>query len=339
MLGISIVARKNIPRIMTVAPDDRSWLAVMAVSTAAELIWWAFAFRAGLAPLPFLITYLLLSFSGLAAALALRAAVTRPRAPVDWSALLIGAALVGIGGSLFLPLKYAIPAEIPFWLDAPLATAERHVFGADPWLLLDRLFGGLLIPIDRVYGLWLPLQTLVLFSVMLQPASAAKSRALMAYSLAWFVLGVVAAMLFSSAGPLFYDRLLGGNQFALLHRTLHAGGAVMALGESDRMWTAFATGEPGMVAGVSALPSLHVAVSLWMYLVARTQAPREAWVALAYFTFIWLASVQLGWHYASDGLAAALGMLAIWYLAGILHRALQPVLGVGGSPTDRFDLR
>ena len=43
-----------------------------------------------------------------------------------------------------------------------------------------------------------------------------------------------------------------------------------------------------------------------------TMAPRIAPLSLVYFLLIWLGSVQLGWHYASDGLAGAMGMLAVW---------------------------
>jgi hypothetical protein len=172
---------------------------------------------------------------------------------------------------------------------------------------------------------------LVLFTVMLEPPSSAKSRAMIAYSLAWFVLGVGAAMLFSSAGPLFYDRLFGGNDFALLGETLRSRGAWVAIAESDAMWTALADGRPGLVAGISAVPSLHVAISLWMFLTARSMARRVAPFALSYFILIWIASVQLGWHYASDGLAGAAGMLAIWAAAGAIERVRTVHAGLEGG--------
>ena len=294
---------------------DGCWLAIMATVTMAEFAWWTASWSAGVAPLPWLLTYLGLAYAGLAAAFMVRR-VIRPRADrSSWPALIIGATLVGIGASFFLPLKFAIPKGIPFWLDAPLAAAERTLFGTDPWQLLDRYLGWATVPLDRLYALWLPVQSLVLFTVMLEPPSRAKSRALIAYSLGWFVLGVVAAALCSSAGPIFFDRLFGGSDFALLGETLRARGASLALAESDAMWSSLASDDPGLVAGISAVPSLHVAISLWIYLTARTIAPRAAAVALVYFLLIWLGSVQLGWHYISDGLAGAVGMLAIWALA------------------------
>lgn len=296
--------------------EDRRWLAIMAAVTLAEFAYWAANWSAGVAPLPWLLTYLGLAYAGLAAALLLRA-VTRPRSKrASWPVLMIGTTLVGIGASLFLPLKFAIPEQIPFWLDAPLAALERALFAVDPWQLLDRHLGWATVPLDRLYGLWLPVQSLFLFTVMLEPPSRAKSRVLIAYSLAWFVLGVVAAALCSSAGPIFFDRVFGGNEFALLGETLRSRGASMALAESDTMWSAMASDHPGLVAGISAVPSLHVAISLWIFLTVRTMAPRGAALALVYFLLIWLGSVQLGWHYVSDGLVGAVGMLAIWAVAG-----------------------
>lgn len=293
---------------------DGEWLAVFAALTLIEGIWWALCWRAGIAPAPRVGTYLGLALSALLAALALRVAFRRRAERATWLALLLGTLLIALAASLFLPLKYAIPGEMPFWLDIPLAHFERKLFGTDPWRIADGLFGWALVPIDRIYGLWLPVQSLVLFSVMLLPPSARKSRALIAYGLAWFLLGLVAAVLCASAGPIFYDRLLGAGEFADLGARLREG-AWMAHGESDAMWTSFASGRPGLAAGISAMPSLHVAISVWIWLTARSLAPRAAPFALAYALFMWAASVQLGWHYLSDGLAGILGTIVIWWLS------------------------
>jgi hypothetical protein len=240
---------------------------------------------------------------------------SRPQAErASWPVLLIGTILVGVAASLFLPLKYAIPGQVRFWLDVPLAMGERQLLGTDAWRIADRLFGWALVPVDRVYALWLPVQSVVLFSVILLPPSPRKSRALIAYWLAWFLLGVVAAVLCASVGPIFYDRLLGGHEFAALADPSRAG-AWMARDEADAMWASFAGRRPSLVAGISAMPSIHVAISFWIWLAARSLAPRAAPFALAYAIFMWVASVQLGWHYVSDGLAGLLGMVAIWWLA------------------------
>ena len=310
-------------RIETSFGEDWPWLTVLAATIAVEMLWWVMTWSRGLAPLPFVFTHLLLAFGALAIVLAFRTLLRPKRARAATPTILTAAMMVGIGASLFLPLKVAIPLQVPFWLDSPLMAAEHWLFGADPWFLLDRLLGWAAVPIDRLYGLWLPVQLLVLFAVILEPPSLAKSRALIAYSLAWLLLGVGAATLFSSAGPLFFDRVFGGDQFAVLRETLAARDAWVALAESDRMWAAIGSGRPSLVAGISAFPSMHVAISVWIYLAARALVPRLALFALAYAMFIWIGSVQLGWHYAADGLAGTVGMIAIWSLSRRCTTALS----------------
>ncbi|MEO6387458.1 MAG: phosphatase PAP2 family protein [Croceibacterium sp.] len=308
---------------------DWPWLVGIVLVTLAEFGWWTVSWLAGDAPAPWLFTYLGLGFAGLAVAIAVRFAVCRELPRASWSALIVGTALVGGGASLFLPLKFAIPSEIPFWLDVPLAEAERAMFGLNPWQWLDRYLGWAAVPLDRIYGLWLPLQLLILFSVMLVEPSRKKTRALVAYSLGWFLLGVVAAALLSSAGPIFYDRLMGTQDFQALNHMLDVRGATMALAESNAMWAAYHGNNPGLVAGISAAPSLHVAMSLWIVLAARSLAPRAMPVAIIYFVLITLGSIQLGWHYVSDGVLGSLGMLVIWALAGGIARRS------GGLPAGR----
>lgn len=290
----------------------------MAALTAVELLAWFVAWQAGLAPLPLTATYVVLSFAGLGMALGLRPLWRRDAPRASWPAILLATLFIGTGSSLFMALKYAIPSLVPFWLDAPLAAAEARLFGADPYQRLDMLLGWATLPVDRVYGFWLPVQLVVLFSLVIAPPSRDKSRALVAYAAAWFLLGIVAAALLSSAGPIFFDQAFGGTRFSALRPLLETRGASMVLSTADAMWSARATGHPGLVAGISALPSMHVAISLWMLLAVRTLAPKAVPLAAAYLAFVWIASVQLGWHYAADGLASVAGMMAIWALAGRL---------------------
>jgi hypothetical protein len=307
--------RPTFHSVSTFAGEDRRWLFAMVIVAAVEFAWWGIAWQSDIAPAPRLATYVAVAFGTLAAAIGLRRAIGLRPSAAAWPNVVIGALLVGIAASGFLPLKFAIPREIPFWLDAPLERAELAIFGTQPWLALDQVLGWAAIPMDWLYGAWLPTQLLILFLVMLSAPSPAKSRLLIAYSLAWFMLGVVAAVLLASAGPIFYDRLFGGTTFAALRQTLQSRGAWVALAESDQMWASLSGKAPGAIAGISAMPSIHVAISVWVYLAARTLAPRATIPALIYALLIWIGSVQLGWHYVSDGLAGAIGMIAIWQLA------------------------
>ena len=289
----------------------------MASFAAIELLWWLVAWSLGIAPAAQFASYLLLASAGFVLAILLRVGMGLRPCATSWTSAVGALLLAAAAACAFLPLKYAIPREVAFWLDKPLAAAERTLFGADPWLLCDRLFGWAAVPMDWLYGSWLPTQSLVFFLVILSRPSPAKTRALVAYGAGWFALGVVAAALFASAGPIFFDRLLGGNSFEPLQSTLHARGVWIATAESDKMWASLASQRPGPVAGISAVPSIHVAISLWIYLSARSMAPRFTIPALAYFVLIWIGSVQLGWHYVTDGLVGAIGMLAIWRVSAL----------------------
>jgi hypothetical protein len=316
---VSELVEARLPALRAGFGADRDWVRIMAGLTIVELAWWAVAWGLGAAPAPLVGIYLLLISGVLGLAVVVRLALGAGPTSAPWPAIVAGTVLVAIGASLFLPLKYAIPNEVPFWLDQPLTVMERAAFGSDPWLLLDRFLGWTTRAMDWLYGCWLPTQLLTLFLIMLSRPSRAKSHALVAYSLAWFLLGAVAAVLLSSAGPLFYDRAFGGTSFAALSETLRNRGAWIAIAESDRMWASFSTDQPGLVAGVSAMPSMHVAISLWTVLAARKMAPRFTPFAVAYFVLIWIGSVQLGWHYASDGFVGALGMWFVWSLARMVR--------------------
>jgi hypothetical protein len=288
--------------------------------TAIELAVWLYVWSVGRAPVPLVATYLALSAVALGIALGLRPLARRGEPRASWPVILLGTVLVGVSSSLFMALKFAIPSLVPFWLDKSLAAAEAGVCGVEPYHLLDSLFGRANLLVDRVYGLWLPVQLVVMFSVIVARPSWEKSRALAACSAAWFLLGVVAATLLSSAGPIFFDRVVGGDSFAPLHQILETRRADMALSTSDAMWSAYLSGHPGLVSGISAAPSMHIAISMWILLVARDLAPRAVPIAAAYLAFIWIASVQLGWHYVTDGITAIAGMTAIWWIAGRLIR-------------------
>jgi hypothetical protein len=294
----------------------------MVVLGALEFLWWAIVWALNIAPAPRPFSYLAGAGVTFLIALAVRLSFRRSVELPSKLGLVLGVLFVAGSASLFLPLKFAIPNEIPFWLDVPLAAFERRAFGTDPWAISQAIFGAATPAIDLIYAVWLPTQLVVMFSVMLRPPSPAKSRALTAYFLCWFVLGVAAAVAFSSVGPIFYDRLYGGSHFSGLGDALRTRGATFALTESDAMWVSYAQDRPGLIAGISAMPSLHVAISFWMILAARSIAPRLTWLAVAYFLFVWIASVHLGWHYLLDGAAGALGVLGIWVVAQPLERRI-----------------
>lgn len=252
----------------------------------------------------------------------LRAALT------DRDRLVNGLTAVGLMvGALisFVQLKKLIPILHPFSWDRTFADLDAALhFGWQPWELAHGLFGHPLVltAVTGAYNFWMFLMYFVLvFACFDTGRPAARMRYLVAFVLCWALGGNLLAMLFSSAGPVYFGRLGLGDQFAPLLALLQAQAAqqpISALETQDMLWAWYAA--PGGISGISAFPSMHVASSVLM---ACYGFSLHRWLGRALAGFaavILLGSVLLGWHYAVDGYAGVLIGLAAWGLSGALLR-------------------
>jgi len=234
-------------------------------------------------------------------------------------------------------LKAMLPFVVPFWADPMLAAADRAILGADAW----RLFHPLLNPFDRIidygYVTWFPVNTCVLVYAQSKAASFEKSRAMLAYFLTIGLFGVLGEYVLSSAGPIFYSRLGLGSEFQNLPIS------AIARETSDYLWKARQDINSPIGAGISAMPSVHVASSVWIALTCRSLLPRIFGVlATAFAALIFVGSIYLGWHYFVDAVAGIASGAAAWALAGAYLRwrartsaarlrfAAAPLLGPSG---------
>lgn len=218
----------------------------------------------------------------------------------------------------FTMVKTSLPHAVPFWADPPLAALDRALhFGTDPYVLTHAV-GGWIPPgaaMVLYMGVWLvPAMYLPVILVLFDADRDRVGRFLLLYGVGWALLGSVLALAGMSAGPVFYDQLMGGSRFAGLDAALATSGiAASTVGEVQRfLWEVHASGTQGVGSGISAFPSVHVGmacvVSLYLYERARWLAP----LALAVVAAFQFLSVHLGWHYAVDGYASIAVILATW---------------------------
>jgi hypothetical protein len=73
-----------------------------------------------------------------------------------------------------------------------------------------------------------------------------------------------------------------------------------------------------MLNGISAMPSMHVAMSMLFALLAWNVHRLLGIAFTAFALAIAIGSVHLGWHYAVDGYASAIAMPLVWLAAGRL---------------------
>jgi hypothetical protein len=149
------------------------------------------------------------------------------------------------------------------------------------------------------------------------PGSRERCRYLIAFAMTIAVVGTAMAAALSSVGPIFYDRILGGQRFDDLSYALQQNEASqLLLRISDRLYLAYLSGPQNYLAGISAMPSVHVAISV---LNALFLSSINRWFGVAGWCFaaiIMFGSVYFGWHYALDGYVSIAAAVLIWRQAG-----------------------
>ncbi|MBI3674799.1 MAG: phosphatase PAP2 family protein, partial [Rhizobiales bacterium] len=156
-------------------------------------------------------------------------------------------------------------------------------------------------------------------------ASALRTRFFLAYMLTWWVGGGLLAVVFSSAGPVYYGAIgLTPDPFAPLMNYLHDVDSrlpIWSLKTQALLWDGYTGKLPPL--GISAFPSMHNAsAALFALATWRTSRPVGIFFAI-YAAVILLGSVHLGWHYAVDGYAGiAIGVLG-WWAAGPIARWVE----------------
>lgn len=225
-----------------------------------------------------------------------------------------GMMLAGIDMLFFMWIKPEVTAVAPFWADELFANIDRAIFQIDPW----RLFQG----IDLTFHAWAYsffwavaiMATLVwLFA---QKPSFERSTSLLSYFALWSLFGPIGQYLFSSAGPVFYRRIGLGDRFAELSTNIPE----ITQRLSGYLWDFHSTGTLGVGAGISAMPSLHIATVAWIVLVFRGQRSRLAPLTALFAFYIFALSVALGWHYAVDGIVGVLGAIGTQAACGFYLR-------------------
>src|SRR5438067_10049979 len=173
--------------------------------------------------------------------------------------------LAGLNMIVFMWIKPLLNYLVPFWADPLLADIDHLLFfGHDPWRFLTWLnSAGLALFYHRG---WFALMVLTLLLVLSKPASSEKSALMLSYFLLWSLVGPLIHMLLPAAGPIFFHNIGAGDRFSAIPlpdniRTL-----------ADYLWTIYSGKRFGPASGISAMPSLHIATTVWMMIAVRVNA-------------------------------------------------------------------
>lgn len=209
-------------------------------------------------------------------------------------------------------IKMHIPDLNSYYADQALIRLDA-VFGIDPWRITHSIFGPAATRlIDLLYISWHFAQIGFATWIILGRDRKFQLRAALSFQVAWLLMGGILAVAFASVGPCFVDDFLGSDYYqplmARLPEDLFAVQAMNYLLETH--------GHDSLGGGISAMPSLHVAITVLIGICIRDRLPKWQWLAWIYAAIIYVGSIHLGWHYASDGIVATVGMVAIWKAVG-----------------------
>ncbi|MCJ8158239.1 phosphatase PAP2 family protein [Sphingomonas sp. LaA6.9] len=256
--------------------------------------------------------------------------------PFDYAPWLGVAAIVtGTTITSFMMFKQFVMPPRGFPLDPALAAFDRWLFlGRDPWTVTHSLIGGWPAAklLDILYSqFWFILMyCFPAIAIALAKSYEIRLRLVSCWLASWILIGSVAAWILGSAGPCYYNALVGPDaSFALLNQRLAelgrsaeaAGVTIHTLGYQPQLLSTFLNPRLEAVGGISAMPSMHVAMAA-LFAIGGFQIRRWlGWAMTGFAVAIWIGSIHFGWHYASDGVVGAAMMVALWKATALLTRA------------------
>jgi hypothetical protein len=246
--------------------------------------------------------------------------------------LFVAATITALTFPSFGLFKQLILPTRGFLWDATLARIGRVLTGGtSPWVFAHAVFGshaGLHF-LNFLYTFWLVLVFAFPMVVATFVTNARlRLRLLSSWFAAWVLIGTVGAWCFASAGPCYYNALVGPDpSFAELQRHLAAlarsaaaqGHPIETIEFQPFLLKTFYGRVFAPGGGISAMPSMHVALAT-LCAIAGFAHGRALGAALsAYAVLIWIGSIYFGWHYFVDGPVAAVMMCAIWKASGLIR--------------------
>lgn len=253
------------------------------------------------------------------------------------------AVAVSLFAASFSVLKSAIPAMASYRWDDVFADWDVAIHGVDAWKVIQPLVGypSVTSALNLVYHFWFVLLYAALaVACALDPASRLRKQFLLAFVLCWALVGNLAATLLASVGPCFMLPMMGDPRYEGLMsylRSVAQTHPLPALKVQSGLLHQAQTWSGGLGAGISAMPSMHVAMSVLIALLAYRASRWLGLAGVAFALTIMIGSVHLGYHYAVDGYVAVAMTLAIWALSGRLAVMNFPRGLTFAKPAPAFD--
>ena len=227
-------------------------------------------------------------------------------------------------------IKPLIPHINPFQYDILFHQLDQQLhFGYLPWQLTHHIFSSAIATslLNILYHLWFLLMWgAVLFFIVRRDLEKLRLQFLLCFLSSWLLIGGVAATVLSSAGPCYLhlvdpsattyqpvmQRLTEQNQELIQLGWFR----LWALDVQNTLWQMHLNQESVIGGGISAMPSMHVAIAVLMAIAAYNYRKDLGGIMWLYAITIQVGSVHLAWHYAVDGYVSAILTVCLWKVIG-----------------------
>lgn len=226
--------------------------------------------------------------------------------------------------SFFCAVKSQIPYLNSYFLDPYLITADRFLGGGrlpQEWLgfLYDSPHA--IFWTDHIYESWFFVIYIYVFSYLfISRNETARFRIIIPFALVWFLLGNIAAIIFSSVGPIFvtdyYPQTTSpyAPYVAKMVQMKQDGVSLFGIHFRDMLLGFRNDGVQVDINAPSAVPSVHIAMAALIALHCRRYTPRLFFFALFYLGVMLCGSVILCWHYVAGNIIALILTYGVWRL-------------------------
>ena len=249
--------------------------------------------------------------------------------------------LVQIELSLFDSLKMSISYLVPFCYDT-IFTKWDYILHLNnhPWTLLSPLLTNTITVriIDLLYISWFFVINVFIFWLALSNRRKLRMQFFMTLLLIFFLIGNLLATVLSSAGPCYYENIVGfteNNPYKPLMEKLHSieddnipvdkpydkfdNSPLIALELEDKLWDNYINKIRSFGHYISAMPSVHVAFAALLALTVSSVNIYLGIIFWVYWAVIQIGSVILGWHYAIDGYFSTILTIGLWKISAFLN--------------------
>jgi len=222
----------------------------------------------------------------------------------------------------FGQFKGAMHLWIPIYADPYLVRIDRWIFAKDAWLTFSVILESRVAVIffDRMYILWFPIMYCTICAAAFMARNPERRFCFFAtYVASWIFLGNLVAIISNSSGPCFYSYFYKEDIFLNLCQRLQylndTGYPLIALSAQKYLLEQYQSGSDAFGEGISAFPSLHVAMAALVAIFLLDINRFIGAMAVVFCAIIFVSSIILGWHYAIDGIASLFAVPVFWRLS------------------------